>query len=77
MVSLQRPDFQLLQWSSSDKARYSLPARTLATAMKEGHDLYPELQRTYLKNSTDVNEGVNGVPELMMNKVTVIVDQSN
>lgn len=54
--------------------------------MKEGHDLYPELQRTYLKNSTDATKGVrvehkveemdNGIPELN-EQVTAKVDEDN
>lgn len=50
-VELQRPDFQILKWSSSDEAQYSKPARTLANPIEKGRGLYPELQKMYLRKN--------------------------
>ena len=50
-VELQRPDFQILKWSTSDEAQYSKSARTLANPIEKGRGLYPELQKMYLRKN--------------------------
>ena len=52
VVSLQLPDFQILKWSPSDEAKYSQAAKTLGEDIEMGQDLYPELQKKYLKEDT-------------------------
>ena len=49
VTQLQRPDFLLLQWSEGETSQYSEEARTLGTALENGHCLHVELQRRYLK----------------------------
>ena len=50
-MELQRPDFQILKWSTSDEAQYSKSARTLANPIEKGRGLYPELQKMYLRKN--------------------------
>ena len=47
-IPLQKPDFQILKWSSEDMKVYSEKTRTLGTPLKHGQPLHKDLQRTYL-----------------------------
>ena len=48
MVPIQKPDFQILKWSSEEVNSYSEQARTLGAPLDAGHQLHRDLQRTYL-----------------------------
>ena len=48
MVPIQKPDFQILKWSSEEVNSYSEHARTLGAPLDAGHQLHRDLQRTYL-----------------------------
>ena len=48
MVPIQKPDFQILKWSSEEVNSYSERARTLGAPLDAGHQLHKDLQRTYL-----------------------------
>ena len=48
MVPIQKPDFQILKWSSEEVNSYSERARTLGAPLDVGHQLHRDLQRTYL-----------------------------
>ena len=48
MVPIQKPDFQILKWSSEEVNSYSEQARTLGVPLEAGHQLHRDLQRTYL-----------------------------
>ena len=47
LLALQRPDFQLLKWTSEDEASYSEEARTVGSPIEAGEELYAELQQMY------------------------------
>ena len=44
---LQKPDFQLLKWSSEELVSYSEEARTLGATLEAGHQLHKDLQKMY------------------------------
>ena len=48
MVPIQKPDFQVLKWSSEEVNSYSERARTLGAPLDAGLQLHRDLQRTYL-----------------------------
>ena len=48
MIPLQKPDFQILQWSEQDKKSSSDVARTLGSSLEAGLSLHRDLQRSYL-----------------------------
>ena len=48
MVPIQKPDFQVLKWSSEEVNSYSECARTLGAPLDAGLQLHRDLQRTYL-----------------------------
>jgi hypothetical protein len=52
VVSLQRPDFQILKFSPTDESKYSKAAMTLGSPIEKGHGLYPELQRSYIRKGS-------------------------
>ena len=46
---LNLPDIKTLKWSTDDVAAFSNASRTLGSPLDEGKDLFPELQKMYLK----------------------------
>ena len=48
LIPLQKPDFQLLKWSSEELVLYSEEARTLGATLEAGHQLHKDLQTKYL-----------------------------
>ena len=52
LLLLQRPDFQLLRWSEEDEATFSKKARTLGGPLKDGEELYTELQTVFSKSGS-------------------------
>ena len=53
LVSLQRPDFQLLKWTPEDIATINESARILGAPLEEGECLYTELQNTYIEGTVE------------------------
>ena len=47
VVSLQRPDFQILKYSEEDQTKHSKEALTLGQDMQRASGLYLDLQRIY------------------------------
>ena len=47
LIPLQKPDFQLLKWSSEELVSYSEEARTLGATLEAGHQLHKDLQTKY------------------------------
>ena len=52
LIPLQKPDFQVLQWSSEELTLYSEEERTLGAALEAGHQLHSDLQIKYLAENS-------------------------
>ena len=52
MLLLQLPDFQLLRWSEEDETTFSKKARVLGGPLKDGEELYTELQTIFSKSAS-------------------------
>lgn len=51
MVPLQKPDFQILQWSVEDVSSSTDEAKILGAPLQKGIPLHKDLQRTYLTDA--------------------------
>jgi len=49
-TELQKPDFQVLNWSTEDTASCSDASRTLGCPAEAGHLLYKDLQTRYVED---------------------------
>ena len=54
LIPLQKPDFQILKWSSEEK--YSEEAMVLGSPLDKGHSLHKDLQRSYLAANETPNK---------------------
>lgn len=63
VVSFQLPDFQILNWSHSDKTLYSEASQRLGGPIETGKELYTELQKRYRDHRTDDLENDDNVME--------------
>ena len=60
MIPLQKPDFQVLKWSSEELANGSKGSRTLGAPLEAGHRLHMDLQRKYFNTDTRTDSKCNG-----------------
>ncbi len=58
MIPLQKPDFQVLNWSEQDTKSSSTAARTLGSALEAGLCLYKDLQRVYLAPAVSTAQSI-------------------
>jgi hypothetical protein len=64
MIPLQKPDFQILQWSSKDVSSSSAEAMILGAPLQDSFSLYEDLQKAYLTTTHTVGElEVNALSE--------------
>ena len=50
LISLQKPDFQILNWTAKETNMYSEKSRTLGAGLDVGHQLHTDLQKMYRNN---------------------------
>ena len=60
MIPLQKPDFQVLKWSSKELANGSKGSRTLGAPLEAGHRLHMDLQRKHFNTNTRTDLKCNG-----------------